>query len=250
MTDASYGVPIRARTETNSFSLPNLDPGGYRVTAKTDTQAASAEVVVAAGQTINLTLSGADSARISGRVFDFKSKVPIEGMSCQVLPKTGDTVPGAIPATRARTGRHGEFKIPAAPPGDVLVRCAGLERLYSDGLRALTLAPTQGLDIDVPVVAWQDTVAQPIADVGADINLDALVPRLTRVQAGGPAAQAGLRDGDLVTQVDHASVTELSPTGVRMLITNRRPGSKVFLGVSRNGETIQAELIIGGFEEP
>jgi len=243
---ASVGVPILADTQTNSFSLPNLAPGDYRVTATTDTQSASAQVVVTPGQAINVTLTATNSARIRGRVFDFKSKAPIEGMRCQVLPRTGDIVPGDIPSIVARTDKHGEFKIPAAPPGDVLLRCAGLERLYSDGLRALSLAPDEEQDVDVPIVAWQDTVAQPIADIGADMDADALAPRLTHVRADGPAALAGLLQGDLVTEVDHESVTELSPTGVHMLITNRVRGSSVFVSVSRDGETIQAKLILGG----
>jgi S1-C subfamily serine protease len=84
-----------------------------------------------------------------------------------------------------------------------------------------------------------------LAGIGADFDHTVFVPRLDHVQPGGPAASAGLQDGDIVIAVDAASVTELSPLGVWVLITNRPPGATVRLTVRRGPKTVAGSLILG-----
>ena len=81
-----------------------------------------------------------------------------------------------------------------------------------------------------------------IASIGADHDPRALVLRLVRIKPGGPAALAGLVEGDVVVTVDGASVTELSPGGAYLLILNRAPGTKTKLGVTRGGKLVNVEL--------
>jgi S1-C subfamily serine protease len=65
------------------------------------------------------------------------------------------------------------------------------------------------------------------------------------VQPHGPAAVAGFLEGDVIVTVDAASVSELSPRGVWVLIVNRPPGTKVKLGVTRAGKTVTGEVTLG-----
>jgi S1-C subfamily serine protease len=65
------------------------------------------------------------------------------------------------------------------------------------------------------------------------------------VQPGGPAASAGLQDGDIVIAIDGASVSELSPLGAWVLITSRPPGTTVKVTVRRGAKSLAASLILG-----
>ena len=64
------------------------------------------------------------------------------------------------------------------------------------------------------------------------------------VQAGSPAAKAGLRAGDLVTEVDGAAVADANALTAR--IASHRPGDKVVLVVFRDGKrlTVSTTLVV------
>jgi len=57
--------------------------------------------------------------------------------------------------------------------------------------------------------------------------------RISRVQAGGGAAQAGLQPGDVVVSVDGVAVT--APDQLIVAIRSKQPGDTVVLGVQRGG---------------
>ncbi|MCP9485875.1 MAG: trypsin-like peptidase domain-containing protein [Gaiellaceae bacterium MAG52_C11] len=66
--------------------------------------------------------------------------------------------------------------------------------------------------------------------------------RLAQVRPGTPAAAAGLRDGDMVTEIDGEPVD--AADGLRRLIDARRPGDSVELTIVRSGDerTVEVEL--------
>lgn len=243
-TDVRGAAVTEATVHADSFVIRDLAPGPYVVAARTANQAASARVEVSAGSTSRVTLTGGGTATLVGRVREFRTGKPVEGMTCRVQPRAGDDPTSGFTGERARTDSNGTFVLAEAPAGDLAVACVGLWRVYSDGLRLIQLAPAKTLEVDVPVVALRGDVAAAIGGFGADIDLTRFVPRLHRVHPKGPAAAAGLRDGDLVVAVDGARVTELSPRGVRMLITNHPPGTTVRVTVSRGGEEITADLVL------
>ena len=142
-----------------------------------------------------------------------------------------------------RTDAQGAFLIAAAPAGQIAVSCDGLWSNYSDGLRLVTLQTSQRVDVDVPVVAWSVRVGVSLASMGADIDRRT-VPRLVRIQPGGPAALAGFVEGDVIVTVDGVSVSELSAGGVKVLIVHRPPGTKVKVGVTRGAKTVNGELTL------
>ena len=64
--------------------------------------------------------------------------------------------------------------------------------------------------------------------------------------AGGPAANAGLKAGDVITAVDGKAVTDLQ--ALRTILDGRKPGDVLRLTVRRDGADQQISLTLG--EDP
>jgi RNA polymerase sigma factor (sigma-70 family) len=236
-------APILATLQGNLATLRNLSPGSYIVSARTRTEAASAIVEVAGRRTARVTLTSKGAGQVSGRVRDFRSGQPVEGSTCRAVPRVGITPAPAGRFEGVRTDARGEFSLDA-PIGDIAVICDGLWSQFSEGMRMITVSPAQRVQIDVPVVAPKERV-WTTASLGAELDRSVLIPRLARVQARGPAAAAGLANGDVIVAVDGASVAELSPGGAWLLIVNRAPGSTAKLSVTRGGKPITADVVLG-----
>ena len=106
-----------------------------------------------------------------------------------------------------------------------------------------------GLSFAVPV----DTVKRVVADLRRDGRVrhaflgvsttDARRgARVTDITSGGPADDAGVRDGDLIVELGGRRVR--SPTDLARAIDRRRPGDEVKVVVRRDGsrQTVRAEL--------
>ena len=233
VTATRAGTAVPATTTGTSFSLRELAPGRYAITARTATEVASAELDVAPSRVSRVTLTSSGTTRITGRVREHRTGAPVEGMTCHAVPRLVADPDGPPPPGGARTDPSGVFVIPAAPSGDIVITCDGLRRLYSNGLRVVRADPTSPLEIDVAVVAWLPGATYTLAGFGAELDRRSLVPRLINVNPSGPAAAAGLRTGDTILAVDGTPVTHLSWMGASILIANRPPNSRVTLTVSR-----------------
>lgn len=246
-------APTMATPQGSLHVLRNLTPGRYLVEARTGTEGVTATVEVAAGRTSRVTLVSTGSGAIAGVVRDFKTNKPVQGMTCYAVPQASAALfppmgsfalPPGMTEGGSRSDAQGAFVV-QAPAGEVVLRCDGLWRTYSDGLRTLTLAPSQRTDTVVPVVALDERPTLELGGLGANFDPSAITPRLVHVEPKGPAATAGFRDGDVVTSVDGASVTQLSPRGVWVLTANRAPGSKIAITATRGGATISGEVTLG-----
>ncbi len=69
---------------------------------------------------------------------------------------------------------------------------------------------------------------------------------LASVESGGPAAKAGLREGDIVTTIDRQPVTTMEELIVA--IRTHRPGERVTLAYSRGSNRARAVVTLGGRE--
>lgn len=67
--------------------------------------------------------------------------------------------------------------------------------------------------------------------------------RLDQVTAGGPAADAGLRDGDVVTKIGEATVR--SQNDLVAAIAEDEPGEKVAVTVTRDGREMTVDVTLG-----
>ena len=241
------GFDVRGAVSGTTFIMRTATPGTYLVSARTGTEAASARVEVLAGKTSRLTLTTTGSGTVTGRVRDFRSGAPVEGMTCVPWPMVGIGKSSGAVGDGVRTGPDGRFELTSVPAGDIAIFCHGggsyADALYTNGVRLVSMAPAQRLEIEVPVVKISE--GGVLAGIGADFDHTVFVPRLDRVQPGGPAASAGLQDGDIVVAVDAASVTELSPLGAWFLMTNRPPGATVRFTVRRGAKTVSGSLVLG-----
>jgi putative serine protease PepD len=86
-------------------------------------------------------------------------------------------------------------------------------------------------------VAGADVTAEQAEDLGIDGGAV-----LTEVVDGHPAADAGLRNGDLVTRLEGEVITSMAEliVGVRRL----EPGTRVALTVVRDGDEMELEVIV------
>ena len=130
-------------------------------------------------------------------------------------------------------------------------------------------APVEGLGFAVPSTIFKRVVEQLIAtgevsypflginyqmidgDIAAQLNLPvqsgALIVAPARggaaVQPGTAAAQAGLREGDIITAIGGTALD--GNTSLRQLMLQHKPGDKVTLSVLRDGKESQVEVTLG-----
>jgi S1-C subfamily serine protease len=64
------------------------------------------------------------------------------------------------------------------------------------------------------------------------------------VTADGPSDRAGLREGDLIVQIDDEPLTDFGDL-ISYLVAKTEPGQVVELTVLRNGETLQLPATLG-----
>ncbi len=90
------------------------------------------------------------------------------------------------------------------------------------GISYLPLTPRQAISLGLPAAAG--------------ITVDSVV-------AGSPAAQAGIKNGDIITKVNDQQIDQEHP--LTSIMAKTRPGDKVKLTVIRGGQTQVIELVLG-----
>lgn len=83
----------------------------------------------------------------------------------------------------------------------------------------------------------------PIVGVRVDLEYPGPGARISDVTAGGPAAEAGLRSGDIVTEVDGRPIADA--VGFIVAIRSGTPGETTTLTVQRDGQTQTINVELG-----
>lgn len=141
--------------------------------------------------------------------------------------------------------------------GGPLVDAAG--RVVGVNSAILTLGSGQGqtgnigLGFAIPVDQARQIGAQLVEKgkasypvIGATVEDSGSGVRLQTVEAGGPAADAGLREGDLITRIDDQRVRTMEELIVT--IRTRRPGERVELDYTRGSADRSARVTLGSKE--
>ncbi len=91
--------------------------------------------------------------------------------------------------------------------------------------------------------AYLGMTAQPVPPEAASQAGTAGGLFITSVTPGGPAAQAGLQQGDIITQVNGSSVSNI--TDLQAVSLSHKPGAKVDVTYERGGTERQATVTLG-----
>lgn len=70
---------------------------------------------------------------------------------------------------------------------------------------------------------------------------------LTGIVPNGPAAQAGLKENDVILKI--GDVNAISPTQMMELLAATKPNTKLSVVISRNGQLMEFEVVVGEFPE-
>ena len=135
------------------------------------------------------------------------------------------------------------------------------------GVNTAIISGAQGLGFAIPVNTAQGIAQQLIAKGKVEhaylgIQMTTLTPEikqklsqasngrlrvtvdqgilLIRIVSGSPAAQAGLRVGDVIQKINNQSVT--TPDEVQRLVEKSKVGSQLQMEVQRNGQSIQVAV--------
>lgn len=103
------------------------------------------------------------------------------------------------------------------------------------------------LDEALPIItalAADGTVSYPVLGASAEATADGVGVRLSSVDAGGPAAAAGLRAGDVVTTL--GGVTVADGTALIVQVRRHRPGETLVADYRRDGSAGQALVTLSG----
>ncbi|MEU1178730.1 trypsin-like peptidase domain-containing protein [Streptomyces sp. NPDC005820] len=144
--------------------------------------------------------------------------------------------------------------------GNVIGINSAIQSTGSGGLGGTTQSGSIGLGFAIPInqakyVAQQlIKTGQPVyAKIGASVSLedsgngakitDQGSGGASAVESGGPAAQAGLKPGDVITKLDD-TVIDSGPTLIGEIWTHQ-PGDKVAITYERDGKTHTVDLTLG-----
>jgi membrane-associated protease RseP (regulator of RpoE activity) len=99
-------------------------------------------------------------------------------------------------------------------------------------------------------VMYLKPLPKPVADLdtydrsGMWINAVGAGMQVMDVTADGPAAQAGIKPGDVITQVNGKPATTIPVYELRRMLRDEAPGSVVHFGIQRDAQTRQAAVTL------
>jgi RNA polymerase sigma-70 factor (ECF subfamily) len=228
MTDGKH-LHFDAEVNARRFHANGLSPGTYVLMAVTDGREADAkQIIVRPAETTRVTLTSRGTATVSGVVRDFRTRAPVTGFRCAGFARDGDAtgVVYAGPDEAVPTDARGAFRI-VSSAGEIQISCYGNGRAAS---RTLVAPRDRTTSIELFSVA----VTQVPGTI--DATFENMTRRIRDLVNGGAAQRAGLAIGDEVIAVDGASVVELDPREVMLLITQRPAGGVAQLAIVRGGE--------------
>lgn len=105
-----------------------------------------------------------------------------------------------------------------------------LDQILQTGQLVVPTLGVRATDLDSPTAALRDL------PIGSVIDL---------VTTGSQAEKAGLKPGDVITQLDETRIDPAHPLG-QVLRLRFKPGQRTAVTYFRNGTSIQVQLVLGG----
>jgi putative serine protease PepD len=164
----------------------------------------------------------------------------VSGLGRDIEAPDGFTIDGAVQTDAALN--HGNS---GGPLLDLDGRVVGMNaQIASDS------GANSGIGYAIPVETVRSIAEQLIASgkvehayLGVGIEDADGGARIAEVRPGGPAAEAGLREGDIVTEADGETVE--SADELRLAVEAHKPGDSFELTVKRDGDTKTVTVELG-----
>lgn len=199
---------------------------------------------------------GETAIAIGSPLGDFKNSVTTGVVSALNRSVAGDAPIGLIQTDAAiNPGNSG------GPLVDLQGQVIGLNTLVVRSAGS-TGTEAQGLGFAIPSNSVKQVADQLIShgsiahaylgiqygDISAEMAIAEKLPVnqgavIGQVVQAGPAAQAGLKDGDIITAVDGKALND--STTLRQVLLAHGPGDKITLSVLRDGKTLQLPVTLG-----
>ncbi|WP_437316661.1 carboxypeptidase regulatory-like domain-containing protein [Sorangium sp. So ce385] len=225
-----------------AFRLNALAPGRYvlTVSAAGRPPTRSSAVDVEAGRTtegVRIVLPR--GATLKGRVLDAASRAPVVEAQVELDSVTSS---GANAISLVLTDANGEYAlegVPARGPFSVRVRHEDYMAKIVSGLDA---RGTGAARADIELRMLDDGGSrEELTGIGAMLSVSSSGVTIAGLIEGGPAASAGLQQGDVIVRIDGENAKEL-PLADCIQRLRGPVGTRVSVGVERDGQVIDVTM--------
>jgi S1-C subfamily serine protease len=107
----------------------------------------------------------------------------------------------------------------------------------------LTLATA--LAMGAPALKEKEPLGTGPGYLGITFTKDADGLQVTEVKPDGPAAKAGVKDGDVIVRIDQADLKDADTSELVKLVGGMRPGTVIALDVRRGKESLVLKVKLG-----
>ncbi|WP_437675581.1 carboxypeptidase regulatory-like domain-containing protein [Sorangium sp. So ce131] len=242
---ARSSVSGRARKVSDpagAFVWDELPPGRYVLTASAAGRppARSAPVDVGGGRAARRArIVLRQGATLRGTVIDADSRAPVVEAQIELDAATSS---GANAISLALTDAGGNYElvgVPASGPFSVRVRH---EQYMTKIVPGLDARGAGSLRADIEVRKLGDGGSrEELTGIGAVLSPSPSGVLIASVIDGGPAALAGLMQGDLLVRIDGEATTDL-PLSDCIQRLRGAPGTRVTVGVERDGRVVEVTM--------
>jgi hypothetical protein len=228
------------KTKDGSYTLERLAPGTYTCTATAKSGSVESKIEVPAGSATH-DFALAPWATLTGKVVDVLTKKPVQSVLVVATNMVSTQNLDALMQGRApRSGQDGTFRITEVQAGEGTVNVMPPDGSFSQSLGTREFTATAGQTTDVGTIEIIKPRTGEAGTYGFATTVENAVLVVSSVRPDGPAAAAGLREGDRITALDGTPVATLGAEIAWRLVSSGSVGvgERVQLTVER-GATIE-----------
>ncbi|WP_437755495.1 carboxypeptidase regulatory-like domain-containing protein [Sorangium sp. So ce1389] len=227
---------------SGAFQLSDLAPGRYVLTVsapgRPPTRSEPVDVE-AGGAARRVRIVLPQGATLRGRVVDAESRAPVVEAQVELDSATSS---GANAISLALTDSNGDYElqgVPASGPFSVRVRHDQYMSKIVPGLDARGAGSARA-DIELRLLGDGGS-REELTGIGAMLAVSSSGVTIADVIEGGPAALAGLAQGDVIVRIDGEPAKDL-PLADCIQRLRGPAGTRVSVGVDRGGRVLEVTM--------